>query len=514
MAPDTTLQRYEIDSFKNTNCKRVPFEELDFTIYKPNANHVAFSTTEIRLLSWIKALYLRYYKHDGFNNNADISTQWAEEENANNPSKCDKITITILVNDNDNALTITVNISTGRIEAIGRYIKEWGAKEFEHLLGMVNKPDETWDAESIKPFMKTITNKEKTSQQPSSPTEKAPAKTSEENMTPTTPREKTFSLMKSQLSNLEAEFIFYKENNQNAISELSVSIEKKDEEINYLKDEIMALKSAGKEKQQIISDLTVNQLQMKQDINAMNKRYKKIEEKNTNLLKMMNTKQKESQPEIPTWASMSSNNSTNTYSVPTSNSFEPLSTKDHTETTPTQTDITKENPQTNKENPQTNISSSQTSKDNPQPKKDSPQPAINSLQPKNDNLQPQNNTIQSNKDDQQPDNHDTTITHKSNYTETIILCDSNGHYLKPKLLCPNSTTSYIRCPTVAKAKHIIQNTNFTNPKKFIIHCGTNDIEHLPPDQNLATEIEDITKLIRGKHPECRIIISSLLPRKD
>ena len=105
MAPDTTLQRYEIDSFKNTNCKRVPFEELDFTIYKPNANHVAFSTTEIRLLSWIKALYLRYYKHDDFNNNADISTQWAEPENANNPSKCDKITITILVNDNDNALT-------------------------------------------------------------------------------------------------------------------------------------------------------------------------------------------------------------------------------------------------------------------------------------------------------------------------------------------------------------------------------------------------------------------------
>ena len=50
-------------------------------------------------------LYLRYYKHDGFNNKADICTQWAEQENANNPSKCDKITITILVNDNDNALT-------------------------------------------------------------------------------------------------------------------------------------------------------------------------------------------------------------------------------------------------------------------------------------------------------------------------------------------------------------------------------------------------------------------------
>jgi hypothetical protein len=42
-----------------------------------------------------------------------------------------------------------------------------------------------------------------------------------------------------------------------------------------------------------------------------------------------------------------------------------------------------------------------------------------------------------------PQNH-----HKPINAETIILCDSNGRYLKPELLCPNSSTHYTRCPTL------------------------------------------------------------------
>jgi hypothetical protein len=44
---DYSLKRYENESFKNTNAKQVPHEELDFKIYK--ANSVTFSTTEICL---------------------------------------------------------------------------------------------------------------------------------------------------------------------------------------------------------------------------------------------------------------------------------------------------------------------------------------------------------------------------------------------------------------------------------------------------------------------------------
>jgi hypothetical protein len=126
--PDTTWQRYTIVSFKTSKAKRFPYEELDFTIYKPNANHVAFSTTEEHLPMWIKALYLRHYKDGLYNNNMEINTRWLKQVNADDWTKCDEIVINILVNDKDNALTITVKASKGSIEAQGRFVKEWGAK--------------------------------------------------------------------------------------------------------------------------------------------------------------------------------------------------------------------------------------------------------------------------------------------------------------------------------------------------------------------------------------------------
>ena len=48
----TDLNRFEVENFKNTNAKRVPFEDLDYSIYK-NANLVAFSTSKKRLPKWI-----------------------------------------------------------------------------------------------------------------------------------------------------------------------------------------------------------------------------------------------------------------------------------------------------------------------------------------------------------------------------------------------------------------------------------------------------------------------------
>jgi hypothetical protein len=97
--------------------------------------------------------------------------------------------------------------------------------------------------------------------------------------------------------------------------------------------------------------------------------------------------------------------------------------------------------------------------------------------------------------------------------ETIIICDSNGRYLKPKELCPDSTTKYIRSPTLYRqARQNIETFNFSNPKNFIIHCGTNDIEQ--PGKNTITETLEIVDLVKQKHPNCRILVSSLLSRKD
>jgi hypothetical protein len=111
IAFDDLLKRYENESFKNTNAKRVPHKELDFKIYK--ANSVTFSTTEICLPLWIKALYNRYCKnaHNDMNKEPEkINTKWLEQDNATNPPKCDKITLDILSNENENILTVHMTI--------------------------------------------------------------------------------------------------------------------------------------------------------------------------------------------------------------------------------------------------------------------------------------------------------------------------------------------------------------------------------------------------------------------
>ena len=188
--PDASLERYKIENFKCTNAKRVRFEELDFNIYKSSANHVDFSTTENRVQIWIKALYFRYYKNDDLNN-TEINTRWLEQENQINPSKCDKVLLSIHANENENVLTIIVNVSTGRIQAQGRLFKEWGAKEFDHLLAMVNTSEDTWKTDNMKPFMEIILRKERNSHQPTHITEKKQPVLLEDSTTPVTSRDKT-----------------------------------------------------------------------------------------------------------------------------------------------------------------------------------------------------------------------------------------------------------------------------------------------------------------------------------
>ena len=120
--------------------------------------------TENHVQVWIKALYFRYYKNE--NLNTEINTHCLEQDNQSNPSKCDKVLLSTHTNENESVLTITVNVSTGRIHAQGRLSKEWGAKEFDHLLAMVNTSEDIWKTNSMKPFMEIILRKERNSQQP------------------------------------------------------------------------------------------------------------------------------------------------------------------------------------------------------------------------------------------------------------------------------------------------------------------------------------------------------------
>jgi hypothetical protein len=102
---------------------------------------------------------------------------------------------------------------------------------------------------------------------------------------------------------------------------------------------------------------------------------------------------------------------------------------------------------------------------------------------------------------------------KTSNAETIILCDSNGRNLDPKLLCPNSTTEYVRCRTIEADNKILEQHQFSNPKTFIIHTSTNDIERCSID-SISNKTKTLLSSIRQKHPQACLILSSLLPRND
>ena len=111
------------------------------------------------------------------------------------------------------------------------------------------------------------------------------------------------------------------------------------------------------------------------------------------------------------------------------------------------------------------------------------------------------------------DQQQTTLPKEYN-SETTILYDSNGHLLDTNLLCPRSTTSYIRCSVLAQSKDIINEVIFNAPKTFILHCGTNDLEKYHDYTGIVKKISEVINLINEKYLESKVILSSLLPRMD
>ena len=455
MAPDKTFKRYKTDTFKTSLKKRVPYEEIDFNVYKPSSNQVAFQTTESRLTKWIEAFLYRYYESPTYNND-NIQTRWNEQDDENEPSKCENIELEIIYK-KDVVLTITIYVSTGRIQILGKHMREWGSCEFQHILKIINmdEPTTIHYTDHNNTFLEKITKK----------TANISKDEPSEDTTPSdSPREKSLLMLKTHMANLEADFVSYKLNNDSNIKQLNETINKKDEEISKLNREIASLKATNIDKQQAISDLSMKQYQFEEQISLLMKNQQKKQDNNTNLINSMIKKQNELQAVNTTSPNSQNEDHEDTttetsFTVPTSNSFQALveneEAPDHP-TTPTKTQPDHQIP--NLPNP-----------------KETKQPPIKA--------------------------------------ETIIMCDSNGRYLKPSLLCPNSTTHYIRCPTLEDATKILNEKEFPNANCFIIHCGTNDLEK-ETDTTVQTHTQNTITMIQNKYPKTRIILSSLLPRAD
>ena len=128
--PDATFARYRCDQFKKSkSAKSVPYESLDFLIYKSTSNCVAFLTNEDRLIKWIEAIYKRYHVQVQLDeeSSSKVKATWEELQSTHDPAKTDKISVNLSL-ENGNILehiaTILIYCTTGRIQIQGKSLRQ------------------------------------------------------------------------------------------------------------------------------------------------------------------------------------------------------------------------------------------------------------------------------------------------------------------------------------------------------------------------------------------------------
>ena len=83
---DEIQDKYVVSHFKERSGKQkaLKFETVDLEIYKPSAKCAAFSTSEDRILYWIRSLQLRYF--DSLKDNDEYLIDWIDHENYDSTS--------------------------------------------------------------------------------------------------------------------------------------------------------------------------------------------------------------------------------------------------------------------------------------------------------------------------------------------------------------------------------------------------------------------------------------------
>ncbi|KAJ8008648.1 hypothetical protein DPEC_G00107050 [Dallia pectoralis] len=93
----------------------------------------------------------------------------------------------------------------------------------------------------------------------------------------------------------------------------------------------------------------------------------------------------------------------------------------------------------------------------------------------------------------------------------VILCDSNGHHLDHRRLFPGRSVKKFWCPTPHSALKLLRDGVLGAPSHIILHTGTND---LSARENVTKALSNVVKTSSRIYPGAKIIISTLLPRRD
>ena len=94
------------------------------------------------------------------------------------------------------------------------------------------------------------------------------------------------------------------------------------------------------------------------------------------------------------------------------------------------------------------------------------------------------------------------------------MTDSNGKYIQNGKFFPKHTVKKLTCITIEKATELLENATIKNvPKTFLIHFGTNDLDHMSK-QAMSAKFLQFTSYLCKRFPCSKIIVSGLLPRRD
>ena len=485
-APDESLKRYKVELFNPATgkAKDALFEEINFNLYKPGAKSFAFKTSESRICFWIRVFLQRYYKQlqsiEGFR------ITWQEQDAASDTNTCDRIILhlyTLEDKKEQHVVTITIYVSTGTIFVQGKWFEQYGGVEFPLLLEIVNQMQELSntggddDAEMIlctstlPNFLENIshpTNANKTDQGKESGLEEigevearvetdnpksaetvidtTKVNTSEffksmtddlknvgpESLVYTPSRLKSLTTLRNSVAAIESDFVSFKMEMTSCLQTLESSITTNDGE---LKDRIVQLQSNSKlhirnlEEQneelrasngkllEEVSNLSIAVKKLQDQINLMGKKNNKLADqeqvlqKNYESVKMELEKLKQEQPkECPEVKEA---------------------------VTISQSDISAQagNMPQLADNLLIDI------------------PLQNRFEVLREEAEPVVKTV--------PDPvRTTTVTPDptpqiNKKASSVILCDSNGKYLRLNKLCPNRQVTYYRCPTITSGNEII-----------------------------------------------------------
>ena len=100
----------------------------------------------------------------------------------------------------------------------------------------------------------------------------------------------------------------------------------------------------------------------------------------------------------------------------------------------------------------------------------------------------------------------------SQQAEVVILIDSNGKFIDEKRLFPKHKAVKMRCQNTKKALELLNEETIGKPSHIIIHTGTNDIQS--QQEKVDKSINAVIDKASATFPQARVVISSLLPRKD